>query len=212
MTAVTRQSFIAGLVLAGLSLAAGSALAQSGPRVGTPAPAFLALDVEGRTRSLSEFAGKTVILEWTNHDCPYVRKHYNSGTMQNLQRDMTKEGIVWLSVVSSPPGEQGYVAAAQAKELTASRNAAPSDLLLDPKGTMGRAYRAQTTPHMYIIDGKGTLVYAGAIDDKPSASAASLTGAKSYVRQAVAEMKAGKPVSEATTEAYGCAIKLVPLS
>ncbi|MGO4667840.1 redoxin domain-containing protein [Bosea sp. 2RAB26] len=212
MTAVTRQSFIAGLVLAGLTLAAGPALAQSSPRIGAPAPAFSALDVDGRTRSLPEFAGKTVILEWTNHDCPYVRKHYNSGTMQSLQRDMTKEGIVWLSVVSSPPGEQGYVTAAQAKGLTASRNAAPSDLLLDSKGTMGRAYRAQTTPHLYIIDGKGTLVYAGAIDDKPSASAASLNGAKSYVRQAVAEMKAGKPISEATTKAYGCAIKLAPLS
>lgn len=212
MTAVTRQSFIAGLVLVGLSLAADPALAQSGPRIGAPAPAFSALDVDGRTRSLSEFAGKTVILEWTNHDCPYVRKHYNSGTMQSLQRDMTKEGIVWLSVVSSPPGEQGYVTAAQAKELTTSRNAAPSDLLLDPKGAMGRAYRAQTTPHMYIIDGKGRLVYAGAIDDKPSASAASLNGAKSYVRQAVAEMKAGKPISEATTKAYGCGIKLAPLS
>lgn len=212
MTAVTRQSFIAGLVLAGLSLAAGPALAQSGPRVGAPAPAFSAVDLEGRTRSLSEFAGKTVILEWTNHDCPYVRKHYNSGTMQSLQRDMTKEGIVWLSVASSPPGEQGHVTAAQAKELTASRNAAPSDMLLDPKGAMGRAYRAQTTPHMYIIDAKGTLAYAGAIDDKPSASAASLNGAKSYVRQAVAEMKAGKPVSEAATKAYGCVVKLAPQS
>jgi peroxiredoxin len=209
---LTRQAVIAGLALAGFALAAGPALAQSAAKVGAPAPAFQAVDVEGKTRSLSEFAGKTVILEWTNHDCPYVRKHYNSATMQTLQKDMAKEGIVWLSIISSPPGEQGHVDAARAKALTAERDAAPAGVLLDPKSTVARAYGAQTTPHMYIIDPKGRLAYMGAIDDKPSASAASLNGAKSYIRQAVAELKAGKPVSEASTKAYGCFVKYAPVS
>ena len=208
---LTRQGFIAGLALAGLSMTAGAALAD-GPRVGAPAPAFQAVDADGKTRNLSEFAGKTVILEWTNHECPYVRKHYNSATMQTLQKDMAKEGVVWLSVISSPVGEQGYVEGAKAKELSVQRDAAPAGILLDPKSGMARAYAAQTTPHMYIIDPKGTLAYMGAIDDKPSSSASSLTGAKSYVRQAVAEMKAGKPVSEASAKSYGCVVKYAPVS
>lgn len=212
MKSLTRQTFIAGLAFAGFSLTTGAAFAEGAARVGQPAPAFQAVDVEGKTRNLQEFAGKTVILEWTNHDCPYVRKHYNSATMQTLQKDMAKEGIVWLSVISSPPGEQGYVEAAKAKELTVQRDAAPAGILLDPKSQVARAYGAQTTPHMYIIDPKGTLAYMGAIDDKPSSNPASLSGAKSYVRQAVAELKAGKPVSEASTKAYGCAVKYAPAS
>jgi peroxiredoxin len=209
---LTRQTFIAGLALAGFSLAAAPALAQSAAKIGAPAPAFEAVDSDGKTRKLSEFAGKTVILEWTNHDCPYVRKHYTSATMQTLQKDMAKEGVVWLSVISSPVGEQGHVDGARANELTKSRNAAPAAVLLDPNSKVARAYGATTTPHMYIIDPRGTLAYMGAIDDKPSAGAASIEGAKSYVRQAVAELKAGKPVSEASTKAYGCAVKYAPVS
>jgi peroxiredoxin len=209
---LSRQSFIVGLALAGLSLSAGSVLAQGAAKIGQPAPAFQAVDADGKTRNLSEFAGKTVILEWTNADCPYVRKHYNSATMQTLQKDMAKEGIVWLSVVSSPMGEQGYVDGTAAKELTAKRDAAPAAVLLDPNSKVARAYGATTTPHMYIVDPRGTLAYMGAIDDKPSSNPASLNGAKSYVRQAVAELKAGKPVSEAATKSYGCAVKYAPLS
>jgi len=208
---MTRQAFLAGVAIASLTFGVAAAFAQ-GPKVGAKAPDFSVVDVDGKTQKLSDFAGKTVVLEWTNHECPYVRKHYGSSTMQTLQKDMTKEGIVWLTVISSPPGEQGYADAAKAKQLTASRDAAPSDVLLDPKGTMGRAYGAQTTPHMYIIDAKSTLVYAGAIDDKPSASPSSLNGAKSYIRQAVSELKAGKPISEASTKSYGCSIKLAPPS
>lgn len=211
MQSLTRQTFIAGLAIAGLALPA-AAFAQGAPKIGAPAPAFQAVDADGRTRNLSEFAGKTVILEWTNHDCPYVRKHYNSATMQTLQKDMAKEGIVWLSVISSPVGEQGHVDGARAKELSVQRDAAPAGILLDPNSRMARAYGAQTTPHMYVIDPKGTLAYMGAIDDKPSSSASSLNGAKSYVRQAVAELKAGRPVSEASTKAYGCVVKYAPLS
>ena len=211
MKSLTRQTFIAGLALAGLAFPA-VAFAEGAAKVGAPAPAFQAVDADGRTRSLSEFAGKTVILEWTNHDCPYVRKHYNSATMQTLQKDMAKDGVVWLSVISSPQGEQGYVDGAKAKQLSVQRDAAPAGILLDPKSGMARAYGAQTTPHMYIIDPRGTLAYMGAIDDKPSSSASSLNGAKSYVRQAIAELKAGKPVSEASTKAYGCVVKYAPLS
>ncbi|AMJ62264.1 thioredoxin family protein [Bosea sp. PAMC 26642] len=208
----TCKTFIAGLAFASLAFAAGPVLAQGAAKVGAPAPAFQAIDADGKTRNLAEFAGKTVILEWTNHDCPYVRKHYNSATMQGLQKDMAKEGVVWLSVISSPIGEQGHVEGPMAKELTAKRDAAPAAVLLDPDSKVARAYGATTTPHMYIVDPKGTLAYMGAIDDKPSSSAASLTGAKSYVRQAVAELKAGKPVSEASTKSYGCAVKYAPVS
>lgn len=209
---LTRQTFIAGLAIAGLSFGATAALAQASAKVGAPAPAFEAVDADGKPRKLAEFAGRTVILEWTNHDCPYVRKHYNSATMQTLQKDMAKEGVVWLSVISSPVGEQGHVDGATAKELSVKRDAAPAGILLDPNSKVARAYGATTTPHMYIIDPKGTLAYMGAIDDKPSASAASLAGAKSYVRQAMAELKAGKPVSEAATKSYGCAVKYAPVS
>ena len=207
---MTRHTFLVGVALTAAAFGLGSALAQSGPRTGAKAPDFSVVDVDGKPQKLSDFAGKTVILEWTNHDCPYVRKHYNSATMQKLQKDMTTDGIVWLTVISSAPGEEGYADAAKAKELTKSRDAAPSNVLLDPKGKMGRAYGAQTTPHMYIIDAKGVLAYAGAIDNKPSASTSSLNGAKSYVRQAIAEIKAGKPVSEASTKAYGCSVKYAP--
>lgn len=212
MTDVTRTLFIAGLASTALALASGAAFAQSAAKPGARAPDFSVVDVDGKLQKLSDYAGKTVILEWTNHDCPYVRKHYNSATMQTLQKDMAKEGVVWLSVISSPAGEQGHVDAAKAKELTAQRDAAPAGILLDPRSSMARAYGAQTTPHMYIIDPKGTLAYMGAIDDKPSASASSLEGAKSYVRQAVAELKAGKPVSQASTKAYGCLVKYAPVS
>ena len=201
MKAVTRQTFIAGLAVTAVSLASGAALAQGAAKPGAPAPAFSIVDVDGKPQKLSDYAGKTVILEWTNHDCPYVRKHYNSTTMQTLQKDMAKDGIVWLSVISSPVGEQGHVDAAKAKELTKSRDAAPATILLDPKSVMARAYGAQTTPHMYIIDPRGLVVYNGAIDDKRSTNPADVKTAKNYVVAALDEMKAGKPVSEPATKA-----------
>jgi peroxiredoxin len=212
MKAVSRQTVIAGLAATALALASGAAFAQGAAKPGAKAPDFSVVDVDGKLQKLSDYAGKTVILEWTNHDCPYVRKHYGSATMQTLQKDMAKEGVVWLSVISSPAGEQGHVDAARAKELTRTRDAAPASILLDPQSKLARAYGAQTTPHMYIVDPKGTLAYAGAIDDKPSSNPASLTGARSYVRQAVAELKAGKPVSEPATKAYGCVVKYAPVS
>lgn len=212
MQTVSRRTVIAGLAASALALASGTAFPQGAAKPGAKAPDFAVVDVDGKLQKLSDYTGRTVILEWTNHDCPYVRKHYNSATMQTLQKDMAREGVVWLSVISSPAGEQGHVDAARAKELTRTRDAAPASILLDPQSKLARAYGAQTTPHMYVIDPKGTLAYAGAIDDKPSSSPASLSGARSYVRQAVAELKAGKPVSEPATKAYGCVVKYAPVS
>lgn len=193
-----------------IALAAASALAApacAAPAVGQPAPAFSAVDANGKTRSLGEFKGRTVVLEWTNSGCPYVRKHYDSGNMQGLQRDAAKDGIVWLTVISSAPGTQGYVSGADAKAWKAKEKAAHADLLLDPAGVVGRAYEAKTTPHMYVIDKGGRLAYMGGIDDRPSSDPDSLKGATNYVAAALADVKAGRPVAQATTRPYGCSVK-----
>lgn len=182
-------------------------VARAAPEIGEPAPAFSATDSQGKAWSLAALQGQPVILEWTNHDCPYVVKHYDSGHMQALQREAIAAGYVWLSVISSAPGKQGYVSPAQANELTASRDAAPSAVLLDSDGTLGTAYGARTTPHMFIIDEAGTLVYMGGIDDKPSTDPADLPGAENYVRLAMADRAAGKPVQVAVSRPYGCSVK-----
>jgi peroxiredoxin len=181
--------------------------ARAAVEVGKPAPDFTAIDTQGISHKLSDFRGKTVILEWTNHECPFVVKHYATDNMQTLQRETTAEGIVWLSIISSAPGKQGYVSPVEADELTQSRKAAPTAVLLDESGDVGRAYGARTTPHMYIIDGDGTLQYMGGIDDRPSTSHGDVSGAKNYVRAALADLAAGKPVAEAVTRPYGCSIK-----
>jgi peroxiredoxin len=192
---------------AAAALAFLAAPAFAAPTVGEPAPEFRAVDAAGVERSLAEFRGKTVVLEWTNHECPYVRKHYESGNMQALQKEATGAGVVWLSIASSPPGAQGHVSAGEAVRLTQSRDAAPTAVLLDPQGKIGRSYDARVTPHMYVIDGQGVLRYAGAIDDKPTTSPASLQGASNYVKAALADVAAGRQVAAATTRAYGCTIK-----
>lgn len=181
--------------------------AVAGPVIDKPAPAFTGTDSNGKKVSLQDFRGKTVVLEWTNHDCPFVRKHYGSGNMQALQQEAASDDVVWLSVVSSAPGRQGHVSAARANELTAARKAAPSAVLLDPDGTIGRAYEATATPHMFVIDTKGTLVYKGAIDDKPSANPADIEIATNYVRDALAATLAGKMPKPGATRAYGCSVK-----
>jgi peroxiredoxin len=177
------------------------------PKVGAPAPVFTAVDTSGKTVNLSDYKGKTVVLEWTNDGCPYVRKHYGSGNMQALQKKWTDQGIVWLSVISSPPGEQGFADAARANSLTTDRKAAPSAVLLDPKQNVAKAYGALVTPHMYIITPEGTLAYAGAIDDKPTARTGDIKDAKNFVDNALSELKAGKPVSTPASRAYGCVVK-----
>ncbi|BBK32169.1 thioredoxin family protein [Allostella humosa] len=180
------------------------------PAIGSAAPEFQLASATGETVSLAQFKGKVVVLEWTNHDCPFVRKHYNGDNMQALQREARDQGVVWLTIVSSPAGEQGHVTPAEAVSLSQSRKAVPAHVLLDPKGTAGRAYAAQVTPHMYVIDPQGQLRYMGAIDDKPSANPESLKTAANYVRPAMAAVLAGKTVDTPVTRAYGCTIKLAP--
>jgi peroxiredoxin len=196
---------IATAALLSIAVAAGPALAA--PEAGKPAPDFSGTDTAGKTWSLAELRGTPVILEWTNHDCPYVVKHYASGNMQALQQQATGAGYTWLSVISSAPGKQGHVSAAQADALTKSRDAAPSAVLLDEDGSIGKAYAARTTPHMFVIDKDGVLVYMGGIDDKATTATADIEGAENYVRLAMADLAAGRPVGQAVTRPYGCSVK-----
>jgi peroxiredoxin len=183
------------------------AVQAAGPQIGTPAPTFSATDADGKTVSLGEYKGKTVVLEWTNHDCPFVKKMYGGQAMQALQKKWTEAGVVWLTVISSAPGEQGAVSPQDANRLTQERGASPSSVLLDTAGTVGKAYDARTTPQMFVITGDGTLVYQGAIDDKPTANLEDLKTAKNYVDAALTEVAAGKPVSVKTSKPYGCSVK-----
>ena len=181
--------------------------ASATPDVGKPAPAFSGTDSLGKTISLGDFRDKTVVLEWTNHDCPYVRKHHSADSMQTLQRNAAKDEIVWLQVISSAPGLEGHVAGDQAEAPNGKRKAAPSGIVLDPKGTIGRQYVARHTPTIVVIDPKGTLAYYGAIDDDSNWHPDSIKGAKNHVRAALADLKAGRAVSVAKTRAYGCSVK-----
>jgi peroxiredoxin len=175
--------------------------------VGKAAPAFSLTDMDGKTVKLSDFKGKFVVLEWVNFDCPFVRKHYGSENMQKLQKTYTGKDVVWITICSSAPGKQGHLTAAEAKEATAERGASPTEFLLDPKGVTGKAYGAKTTPHMYVIDPKGKLLYNGAIDDTPSTKVADVPTSKNYVVAALDAAMAGKPVENATTKPYGCSVK-----
>ena len=188
-------------------LTAFSLSAYASVNVGKPAPDFTGVDSLGIKHSLSQYKGKTVVLEWTNHDCPYVKKHYNSGNMQNLQKNATANGIVWLSIISSKPGKEGHVSGEQANQLTQSRNAAATAVILDETSEIGLLYGAKTTPHMYIIDKTGQLVYMGGIDNIPSKDEEDIAGAKNYVRAALDAMAAGKTIEDSITRPYGCSVK-----
>ncbi|MEL7028057.1 MAG: redoxin family protein [Pseudomonadota bacterium] len=201
----TRRAVVGAAVAAAAFGFQGAAMA--GVAVGAPAPAFSGLTSEGASVSLADYAGKTVVLEWTNHGCPYVQKFYDAGAMQALQTSAADEDVVWLSVISSAPGKQGHVSPAEANDLTASREAAPAAVVLDESGDIGRAYGAKTTPHMYVIDGEGVLRYAGAIDDQPTAAASSLDGATNYVVAALSALDEGADVDPQQTAAYGCSVK-----
>jgi alkyl hydroperoxide reductase subunit AhpC len=176
------------------------------PEVGKAAPAFRVADTNGKTHSLDQYRGKWVVLEWLNHECPYVRKHYGGGAMQALQKKYADK-VVWLSVVSSAPGKQGHFSNEEANELTKEKNAAPDAVLVDSSGTVGRAYDARTTPHMFVINPQGRIVYMGGIDDKNSTRAADLKTARPHVDIALQEAMAGKPVSVPTSQPYGCSVK-----
>jgi hypothetical protein len=177
------------------------------PQIGQPAPEFAVEDSKGTSRHLSEFRGKPVVLEWTNADCPYTRKHYTSGNMQGVQTLAQKNGVIWLSLISSAPGKQGYVNGAAADALTESRGAAPTAVLLDPAGMVGRLYRARTTPHMFVIDKDGNLQYMGGMDSIATADVSDIPKAEPYLKEAMLAVAQGKPVAHAVTKPYGCSIK-----
>ena len=190
-----------------LALMLFAALPAHAATVGAPAPDFALQSVAAATVKLSQYRGKYVVLEWVNPDCPYVRKHYGSANMQRLQKDSTARDVVWLSINSTRAGHSEYKPPAKMAAWMKQMNAAASATLLDPKGDAGRAYGARTTPHMYIVDPKGVLAYAGGIDDKRSTDPEDVKTAKNFVRVALDELLAGNPVSSATTAPYGCSVK-----
>ncbi len=175
--------------------------------VGAPAPTFELRDADGKNVKLGDYTGKFVVLEWVNFQCPFVGKQYGSGNMQALQKKYTGKGVVWLSICSSAPGKQGNVTGEEAEELVKEKDAAPSRFLLDPKGKVGKAYGAKTTPHMFVIDPKGIVVYNGAIDDKPSTRREDVAMAKNYVVAALDASMSGRKVALAATQPYGCSVK-----
>jgi hypothetical protein len=174
---------------------------------GSPAPDFKGTDSNGVQHTLSEYRGKFVVLEWANKGCPYDQKHYLSGSMENLQKEWTAKGVVWLSVISSAPGEQGYVTPSEENTYLKTMHAAPTAALLDPTSAIARLYEAKTTPHIFVIDPAGKLIYQGAIDDKPTTDQQDLKGARNYLNEALTDAMAGKPITVASTRPYGCSVK-----
>lgn len=196
---------LSALMFAASLTAAGAAHAQA--TVGQTAPAFTATDTSGKTVALADFKGKYVVLEWTNPGCPFVQKHYNSGNMPATQKEAVAKGAVWLAINTTSKDASDYLAPADLQAWIASKNGAPTATLMDADGKVGRAYSARTTPHLYVVDPQGKLIYAGAIDSKATANPADIPSATNYVKQALGEAMTGKPVSRATTQAYGCSVK-----
>ena len=203
MSIIPRRS----LLLGSAALALAPTVTFAASDLGKPAPAFSATDSNGKPWSLDALKGKVVVLETTNRDCPYVGKHYRAGNMQAQQREAATRGVVWLTVAASAPGEEGFVTAAEANDTVKKNGAAPAAVLLDPKSRIARAYGATVTPHMYVIDAAGVLVYKGGIDSIPSSNVSDIARAKQYVRVALDEVLAGKPVADSSTRPYGCSLK-----
>jgi peroxiredoxin len=203
MKTIVRSAVIS---LVALALSAGKVFAQEAP-VGSPAPDFTLSDMNGEKRSLYDFKGKHVVLEWMNYGCPFIRKHYKSGNMQALQKEYAAKGVIWLSICSSAEGKQGHHTPEEWRKLTQENNASPFAVLLDYSGEVGRLYGAKTTPHMFVINPKGTLVYKGAIDDKPNTDTADIPEARNFVRAALDASIAGKKVKVPETNSYGCSVK-----
>jgi peroxiredoxin len=197
------KAFILGIV-ASVGFAVG---AQGEPAMGQSAKYFEARGSDGKEYRFSDYAGKFVVLQWYNKDCPFIHKHYDSGNMQKLQDAYAKKGVIWFEVASSAPRQQGYTTPAEAQENRAKVGSKAFATLLDPEGKIGRLYGAKTTPHMFIIDPQGILIYHGAIDDRNSADPADIAGAKNYVAAALDEALAGKPVTVSSTHPYGCSVK-----
>ena len=198
------RRLVSTISVAVLMLASASSFAV---KVGDPAPDFTGTDSNGKTQSLSEYRGKYVVLEWSNRDCPFTRKHYESGNMQSLQKEWTAKGVVWLTILSSAPGQQGYVTASEENAQIAKVHAAPTAAILDPKGTIGHEYDAKTTPNMFVINPSGKLIYAGAIDDHPTPEVSDIKVSKNYVSEALRQAMAGGVVATSYTRPYGCSVK-----
>ncbi|MEO0465940.1 MAG: redoxin family protein [Pseudomonadota bacterium] len=211
----TRNIFLACGMAAAVALTVGALVASTADaetpsvQAGTLAPTFSATNSFGETVSLADYAGQTVVLEWTNHDCPFVVKHYDSehANMQTQQTSAGDDDVVWLSVISSAPGKQGHVSPAVANELTTSRGAAPAHVLIDENGDIGRLYEAKTTPHMFVINGDGVIEYDGAIDSKKSTRTSDIPTATQYVVAALDAMDTGAPIETASSTPYGCSVK-----
>jgi peroxiredoxin len=201
-----RNVFVLVCALCIASPAANRALAAAA-ETGQEAPSFTLKDSNGREHSLSDFKGKYVVLEWVNFDCPFVHKHYGSGNMQKLQRMYTEKGVAWLSVCSSAPGKQGHFEGDALKERIASEQSVPTAYLIDADGRVGQLYGAKATPHMFVINPEGLLLYAGAIDDIASTNKTDITKATNYVREVLDAALVGKPIDLKTTRAYGCSVK-----
>jgi peroxiredoxin len=194
------------------SLAAALATpAAAAPELNAPAPAFSATDETGKVRALADFAGKVVVLEWTSDACPYSHKHYDSGAMQRLQRKATRDGVVWLTVITDAPNSAGYMTPAQVRAWKRKVGSHATAVLIDADARLARAYEAKTTPHMFVVDRGGRLAYMGAIDDRPYTDPASLKGATNYVALALADLKAHRPIAHPATRPYGCAVKYAPV-
>lgn len=206
----TRRVILA--ALAAVTLAAPAALvasddAKPAAAIDKPAPAFALPGIDGKTHSLADYKGKYVVLEWINFECPFVKKHYSTENMQAMQKKYGEKGVVWFTICSSAPGKQGYYEPDALKTMTAEKKMASAAFLRDLDGTVGKAYGAKTTPHMYVIDPEGILIYAGAIDDKPSANPADIKGASNYVQASLEAAMGGKAVATHTTVPYGCSVK-----
>lgn len=195
------------LMLMTIVFAGHLATARAEVATGSEAPDFELRDISGQSHKLSDFRGKTVVLEWINHGCPFVVKHYDSGNMQSTQRDAIAGGAVWLAICSSAEGKQGYYTAEEWQKVNAEKQGAASAILLDTEGTVGRLYGARTTPHMFVIDATGKLVYQGAIDNKPSTDPEDIPSSLNYVRAALEDLAAGRDVATPTTKPYGCSVK-----
>jgi len=195
------------LALTPFAFFAANTAAQAAVEIGQPAPNFTAIDIHGETFTLADKKGETIVLEWTNHDCPFVKKHYSTNNMQNTQKEATENGITWVSIVSFAPGKQGHVTAEQAKTIEETVGAQATTRILDESGDIGKLFDAKTTPHMFVIDKEGNVAYAGAIDDNPSPSPESVTGSKNLVLAALEDLSAGRSVAIPRTAPYGCSVK-----
>lgn len=195
------------IAAASMALAFVSSQVIADPIIDKTAPAFSGKAADGSTINLADLKGKTVVLEWTNHDCPYVIKHYESGNIPKLQKEALAKDVVWLQVISSAPGEQGFVDGAKAQKVNEYRNSVPTNTILDPEGTIGKLYGAKTTPHLYVINPEGSLVYKGGIDSIKSSKQQDIPDATNYVRETLDALAAGKKVPHPSTAPYGCSIK-----